>query len=174
MRFAVLDTDFYGDATNPSRNRRQVLQGYAEYLEELYPRRCGDCFETNHTRVTTRDPGIKPIKDYYCGYCQKGTEERPPSEKPPPQLVHRHIIGRTMKPVQGVLCGIAGASKPWRRLLQQAMNDNVHMNCGPAFLLRRVVEKLEEGHFESINAILDRPFGRQCDENTKHPANERT
>eukprot|EP00977_Amphora_coffeiformis_P006996 scaffold1515_cov162-Amphora_coffeaeformis.AAC.8 len=165
IRFAVLDTEFYGATTNPSQNRRQVLGAYADYLQELYPRRCGDCFETNSARVTTRHPGIEPVKDYYCGCCQEGKEERPLSDKPPPQLMHRHIIGRALKPVQGVFCGVAGVSRPWRRLLQQAMNDDiVLMNCGPAFLLRRAVKQLEEGHVERIAAILDEPFKRRGDD----------
>jgi hypothetical protein len=165
---ATLDTDFYGAATNPGFNRRQVLQAYVTYLKQLYPRRCGDCFSDNSgkdMRVTTRPPGIVPTKYYYCGHCQQGQEQRPVNDveanKEPPLLIHRHIVGRALKPVQGVFGGVAGMARPWRRLLQQAMRDKVHANCGPGFLLERAVQLLEDGQSvetKPVTTILDKQF----------------
>ena len=83
--------------------------------------------------------------------------------------MHRHVIGRALKPVQGVFSGIPGMSKAWRRLLQQAMNDKVHLNCGPGFLLQRAVEQLQQESDDNdrVAALLDRPFG-QRDENQSY------
>ena len=172
--FATLDCDFFGDTQNPSQNRRQVLERYAGYLAKLYPRRCGDVWNDKSRRDTVRPPGIVPLQDYYCPHCQCGIQARPPEEQPsagddsssssPPVLIHRHVIGRALKPVQGIFCGIPGMVKPWRRLLQQAMSDKACLNCGPGFLLQRAVQRLREGGDERVSAHLDRTFG-QGDEN---------
>ncbi|CAD7976031.1 unnamed protein product [Amoebophrya sp. A25] len=39
--FADVDRFFYGEATNPCRTRREVLEKYSEYLARLYPAQCG-------------------------------------------------------------------------------------------------------------------------------------
>ena len=158
---ATLDTDFYGASDNPAHSRRQVLCEYAEYLTRLYPRRCGDCFET-HAQITTRPPGVDPVANYHCPLCKQGIDERPASHlgQPLPQLIHRHIIGRAFKPVQGAFCGLAGIAKPWRRFLQQAMNDKEHVNCGPGYLLLWAVRQLEQGQCtaQPVTAALDELF----------------
>ena len=39
---ADVDQYFYGEASNPCRNRRQLMEGYIKFLERVYPRRCCD------------------------------------------------------------------------------------------------------------------------------------
>mmetsp|Transcript_33997 Transcript_33997/g.50759 ORF Transcript_33997/g.50759 Transcript_33997/m.50759 type:complete len:658 (-) Transcript_33997:19-1992(-) len=39
---AKVDTYFYGESSNPSLCRRDVLEQYARYLEKVYPQRCYD------------------------------------------------------------------------------------------------------------------------------------
>ena len=128
--------------------------------------------ERQRKRVTVRPPGIVPVQEYYCQHCQCGTQERPSDEQPshgegspPPNLIHQLVIGRALKPVQGIFCGIPGMSKSWRRLLQQAMNgENMFLNCGPGFVLERAVQRMEDEGDERVTALLDHPFG-QRDEN---------
>ena len=59
--FHDVDRYFYGEKSNPCRNRGEVLNKYCQYLEQRYPRLCcvddGDDTDTMH-----RD-------DSYCTIC---------------------------------------------------------------------------------------------------------
>jgi hypothetical protein len=156
MQFAVLDTVFFGRTANPSQSRRHVLTQYTDYLIDLYPRRCGDY----DTAVTSRPPGHSPTTCYVCAHCQQGHGEASAENESAAGTRVRlksHVIGRALKPVHGAFSGQPGLSKAWRRLLQTALRDEIRRNCGPAFLLQRVLHALEEAH-EGATAVLDQAF----------------
>mmetsp|Transcript_4473 Transcript_4473/g.12914 ORF Transcript_4473/g.12914 Transcript_4473/m.12914 type:complete len:808 (+) Transcript_4473:400-2823(+) len=134
------DTDryFYGTERNPCSNRRQVLEQYASYLEELYPKRCCDDRddETTH-RIPV--PEIEPLRPY-CSICRDkyeyetmgtGTEmgtQRETKREPQPQSnegeptdppsggkrkkhkakISNRLIGRSLKPIRGLFYGLPG------------------------------------------------------------------
>lgn len=173
MRFATLDTDFFGASENPHENRREILEAYATYLESLYPRRCGDDAEKK-----TRRPGAstyQPQTDYYCPLCKQGQEQRPESSSSAsraPRMI-RHVVGRALKPAMGSFAGLPGLAKTWRRLLHDAFSKTKYLDCGPSFALRQALDHLEERHPDAA-AMLDRPFlTRDNDgENNEHISTE--
>jgi tRNA-dihydrouridine synthase A len=66
---ADVDRYFYGEASNPCRSRRDVMERYLSFLERVYPRRCCDDDET-HTLGMLRERKILHTKPC-CGICQE-------------------------------------------------------------------------------------------------------
>jgi len=67
--FWDVDRYFYGEKSNPCKNRREVLIKYCEYLERRFPRRCCDDDE----RITSWNnpaPKVKRVQDY-CDICRE-------------------------------------------------------------------------------------------------------
>ncbi len=61
------DRYFYGEAENPCKSRRQVLDRYIDYLEEAYPRRC--CDDRDDVQ-TNRIPAPKVVyTKEHCNIC---------------------------------------------------------------------------------------------------------
>ena len=66
------DRYFYGEAENPCRTRREVLDQYIDYLEKVYPRRC--CDDRNDVQTNRiPSPSVVYTKDYcdICSYWRK-------------------------------------------------------------------------------------------------------
>ena len=65
------DTDryFYGMKSNPCSNRRQVVEQYCTYLEELYPRRCCDSDDRITYKIPVPDV-VMDERDAYCDICR--------------------------------------------------------------------------------------------------------
>lgn len=61
------DRYFYGEAENPCKTRRQVLDQYIDYLETVYPRRCCDDLNDVQTNRIPA-PSVVYTKDY-CDIC---------------------------------------------------------------------------------------------------------
>jgi hypothetical protein len=67
--FWNVDTFFYGAPTNPSKTRRQVLDQYLVYLQQVYPRRCCD----DHPERTVYIPSPKVVfLQGHCSICDPG------------------------------------------------------------------------------------------------------
>jgi tRNA-dihydrouridine synthase A len=158
--FWDVDRYFYGMGSNPCQNRRQVLERYASYLESLYPRRCCDLDEevTHHIPV----PTVTQLRPY-CPVCrdQYQTDEEEEffmvelNQKKKLKISSR-LIGRSLKPIRGLFYGIPGG-KVFLRILDKAARDDSLRNCGPGFIVWRVVQQMRDDlldqNFISAEAI---------------------
>ena len=72
--FWDVDRYFYEEASNPCRNRREVLLKYCDYLERIYPGRCRD----NDDRVTFRIPApcVTRVRNF-CDVCEETYKAAP-------------------------------------------------------------------------------------------------
>ena len=100
---------------------------------------------------TMVDPSSSPVA--LQGQVDQNTNENPANAKAHKQnpnkrkhacKITKHIIHRSLKPTMGVFFGIPGASKAWRRTLDQLTNCTNVRNCGPAFLLRRAMQQMPQ------------------------------
>jgi len=65
---ADVDRYFYGEASNPCKNRRELMERYISFLERVYPRRCCDDDQTNTLeRVLTPIVHTRPC----CNICRE-------------------------------------------------------------------------------------------------------
>lgn len=153
------DTDryFYGLELNPCQNRRQVLEKYASYLEVLYPRRCCDLDEEITYRLPV--PKINQLRSY-CPICQDTyqiDEEKEEEQIAMTGLQQKNkskiasrIVGRSLKPVRGLFHGLP-KGKVFLHALDNAARDTTIRNCGPGYLLRRVIQQIPD-------ELLDQDF----------------
>jgi tRNA-dihydrouridine synthase A len=148
--FWDVDRYFYGEMSNPCRNRREVLDKYCEYLERMYPRRCCDRDE----RLTVNVPAPDVIMEApYCPICREmytGGEsdesERcvaivPPSADRSEVKINSRVLGRCLTPVQGIFFGLPKA-KAFRRACHILGRDWAVRNCGPAFILKKAMKSV--------------------------------
>jgi tRNA-dihydrouridine synthase A len=154
-QFWDVDRYFYGSDCNPCQNRRQLLTAYAEYLEQVYPRRCCD----DNDCITNRLPAPTVIHTRpYCSYCQPHDSKEndhdnnnhstaTTNNKP---KISTCVIDRSFKPLLGIFFGLKG-SKPFRRACFDVCQDLTIRNCGPAFLLRKALQVVPD-------ELLDQPF----------------
>ena len=81
---ADVDRYFYGEATNPCKNRRELMNKYISFLERVYPRRCCDEDDTvSLGKVTNMPNTIIPIRKC-CGICKEfrcQEEDEPGADK---------------------------------------------------------------------------------------------
>ena len=144
------DRYFYGLETNPCQNRRQVLERYASYLEVLYPKRCCDIDEEITHRIPV--PTIVELRPY-CTICQdkygkengKGEDVKEIAmkviEKRNKVMIASRILGRSFKPIRNLFHGLPGG-KVFLHTLDKASRDKSIRNCGPGYVLRRVMDQV--------------------------------
>jgi tRNA-dihydrouridine synthase len=169
--FWDVDRYFYGEENNPCQNRREVLEKYCQYLEVTYPRRCCD----DDSRKTSRLPApkVEMFTSGGCPICKEfyGEEGRSTSsssllqrDKPvvdakdcemysthcPKEKITSRAIGRCLKPVRGLFFGLRGG-KQFRLECDRLNRDRKVRNCGPGYILRKVMSDLPE-------ELLDAPF----------------
>jgi len=163
--FWDVDRYFYGLERNPCQNRREVLEKYASYLENLYPRRCCDLDEEITYGIPV--PKIKQLCSF-CFICRDAYEidqqnynveddqtgkincimmEIQQSNK---IKISSRIIGRSLKPIRGLFYGIP-KGKELLHACDKVAGDKSIRNCGPGYLLRRVMRHVSA-------EILDRDF----------------
>jgi len=162
--FYNVDTYFYGEPTNPCQNRRQVLERYCLCLEQMYPRRCCD---NDNTRLTFEYPAPSIIleQDVYCPVCAPmyngkisvpagsiGGSRSSATAQTIKVKISSRIIGRCLRPVQGMFRSVPGG-RLFRRVCDQLGQDLLVRNCGPGFILRTAIR--EAG---ISNEVLDRDF----------------
>jgi tRNA-dihydrouridine synthase len=144
------DRYFYGLDRNPCQNRRQVLEQYASYLEVLYPKRCCDVDE----EMTHQLPVPKINQLYpYCPTCRDKYRTEDEKQEETEEIVitgmkqkkkakiHTRIIGRSFKPIRGLFHALPG-SKVFLHSLDKLGRDATIRNCGPGYILRRVMEEI--------------------------------
>ena len=86
---ADIDRYFYGESSNPCKNRRELMERYISFLERIYPRRCCDDDETITLGMARDMPTtIVPTRPY-CTVCRefRGQNGNATCEViPPPQM----------------------------------------------------------------------------------------
>lgn len=157
--FWDVDRYFYQEPCNPCRNRRQVLDEYCDFLEQLYPRRCCDHDE----RVTTKIPAPNVVHEYeYCDICQTeynventNVNVTRPTTTTRPAMISSRVIDRSLKPVLGMFFGLP-KSKTFRRTCDELSRDLVIRNCGPSFILKTAMRVVPD-------SVLDQDFVKTQD-----------
>mmetsp|Transcript_49 Transcript_49/g.119 ORF Transcript_49/g.119 Transcript_49/m.119 type:complete len:595 (-) Transcript_49:60-1844(-) len=67
---ADVDRFFYGEASNPCKNRRELMEKYIAFLERVYPRRCCDDDEfVTLGMITDMECSIRH-RTQYCKICR--------------------------------------------------------------------------------------------------------
>jgi tRNA-dihydrouridine synthase A len=161
------DRYFYGMKCNPNKNRREVLEKYASYLENLYPRRCCDIDEEITYGIPV--PKINQLRSY-CPICRDTyeTDEKTNNEEDKTAnnvninnnmieiqqnnkiKITSRIVGRSLKPVRGLFHGVP-KGKIFLHACDEAARDTSIRNCGPGYILRRVMQQIP-------SQIMDLPF----------------
>ncbi len=155
--FWDIDKYFYGEATNPTKNRREVLEKYCQYLDLTYPRRCCD----DDDRITSRIPAPKVIffSDEGCDICRVveskkyndvNAKNRVKEKCRMKMKITSHVIDRSLKPILNIFFGLRH-SKKFRRECERLRGNKTIRNCGPAFILRSALLLMP-------NELLDQPF----------------
>ena len=157
--FWDVDRYFYGMEKNPCQNRRQVLEKYASYLDQLYPKRCCD----KEKEITHRIPVPKvDLLCQDCPTCRDDDRTESEEQKDVDQMIaewmkqqkkvriHNRIIMRCFKPIRGLFYGLPGG-KIFLHTLDKVSRESSIRNCGPGFILRRVMEELP-------SELLDQDF----------------
>lgn len=161
------DTDvyFYGEKENPCKTRRDVLEQYVAYLERTYPRRCCDDDE----RMTFDYPApVIEMERSWCHICQdirngkhstiemNGSSSLPEKPITPRKTkISSKLIGRCLKPVQGVFAGMP-KSRIFRRTCDELGQDMAVRNCGPGYILRKAMTTIPD-------MVLDKEFSSTQD-----------
>ncbi len=151
------DTDryFYGEASNPCRNRREVLEKYCQYLERTYPRRCCDLDE----RLTRRMPApkVSRVTEGGCAVCSDvygpmkirmdhsdadtdkvGNIINQLEEEWKKVKISNTVIQRSLKPVNGVFYKMPRC-KHFRQTIEKYSRDKKIRNCGPGYIIRKAM-----------------------------------
>jgi len=159
--FHDVDRYWYGEATNPCQNRKRVLEQYMTYLEKAYPPRCGDDQDdlvTSRIQLPSKPIPFRVTK--LCPICRFGCsstiqdaqlhmqsmEER---IQQPIKIITR-VMDRSFKPILGMFFGLP-KSKLYRKELERLSRDTKIRNCGPAHVLKSVLESLP-------SELLDQEF----------------
>jgi len=176
------DRYFYGEAENPCNTRREVLDQYINYLEEVYPRRC--CDDRNDVQTNRiPSPSMVHTKEY-CDICfdwRKNKKLASPTKKysiiidsasldttssndskvPPCRTtknkakITTHVVRRSLRPILGLFFGLS-TSRAFRQRCEELMQDASIRNCGPAFVLVSALRTVPD-------RILDAKFDRTED-----------
>lgn len=169
--FWDVDRYFYGEASNPCRDRRQLLEEYCECIERTYPRRCCD----DDIRVTRRMPAPKiDIGQGGCEICQDvyGPRRRRESEENNTVMkaaaqqststsksssitkknmkISSNVIKRSIRPIPGVFYKVHG-QRQFRQACDRYSRDDSMRNCGPGYIIRKAMRVMSD-------EALDLPF----------------
>ena len=154
--FYDVDRYFYGEKSNPCRNRGEVLNRYCQYLEQRYPRRCcgdGDSARNRYCTICIGVYGPSECSDsdtstLILDFTTTTDNNKDKSKKP---KYTGPTMARCLKPVQGMFSGIPD-TRVWRRVCDTLGQDKRIRNCGPAYVIRRAMQSIPR-------EILDQDFG---------------
>jgi tRNA-dihydrouridine synthase A len=160
IQFAKVDQFWYGEnihnndktynGAKKATTRRQVIEQYCQYLDQLYPRRCCDNDDTIIT-MEIPSPNITFIEPY-CTICkefrqllfQSSTIDRLISNEPcrestlsPKATIVKivtKIIDRSIKPILNIFHEQNG-SKVYKHQCEMLRRDLTIRNCGPAYII---------------------------------------
>lgn len=183
--FADVDRYFFGEARNPCTTRREVIEKYATWVEQVYPRRCCDddpAVTLGRSLGNNSIPRVRNCcsvcREYYGkgveNNCIDGTNDRnvcsdalDDSKCTMSQVRHRRHArkcpGARMvssvidRPLKPVLGIFFGqpGNARWRREVHRLSRDMTIRNCGPGYILRKSIECISP-------EILDHEFTK-CD-----------
>jgi len=164
--FWDVDRYFYGEASNPCRNRREALEEYCLFLESCFPRRCCDGDARKSARIPTPKvemftSGGCPIckefygdddDDDYVGSTDISTEERNAlfKEQAAKEKLTTAAIGRSLTPIRGLFFGVYGG-KCFKTQCDKLAKDRRVRNCGPGYIVRKAMATIPA-------ELLDVPF----------------
>ncbi|GFH59209.1 FMN-linked oxidoreductase [Chaetoceros tenuissimus] len=160
--FWDIDRYFYGEANNPCKNRRQVLEQYCDFLNSIYSRRCCDSEET----VTSKIPSPKFqmfVESGGCNIC-KSYHGEPKYITNPTEInkstgskmkITSRVIDRSLRPILGIFFGCR-MNKGFRRECDRLSRDKSIRNCGPAFIIKKAISTMPA-------ELLDMPFTKTED-----------
>lgn len=152
--FHDVDRYFYGEKSNPCRNRGEVLNKYCQYLEQRYPRLCcvGDGDGDRYCTICAGVYGPSECSDSDTEtliFDPTTTMENNRDESKKPKYTGP-TMARCLKPVQGIFSGIPD-TRVWRRVCDKLGQDSRVRNCGPAYIIRRAMQSVPK-------EILDQDF----------------
>lgn len=150
--FWDIDRYFYGEPSNPCKNRQEVLQQYLEYIETVVPRRCCD---SDPREIRTIPAPFQVSHDYgCCPNCVDYVSEDRRHHIAPIDYrssnsakVSPYVHSRCLRPLIGVLNGVPRA-RIFRKEFDRLMKDNEtqYKNCGPASMIRRCLRVIDPQH----------------------------
>lgn len=162
---ATIDTDFYGEPSNPCYNRRDLMNRYIQFLERVYPRRCCDDDATITLGMVDEMTNAIVHNKEHCDICGSDNDlpvediaaaaPKPSAVQPIPRLSgkrsnrhHRNngntkivsrVIDQSLQPTLGILYGVTG-NGPFRRELHRLSRNASVRNCGPGFILKKAMQ----------------------------------
>ena len=143
---ARVDTDFYGLASNPCQNRRQVLEQYSDYLEQRYPPTC-DAVRCVTGTVPNKDATQRVVCCPNCGYNATPLSTNRSNQSPQCATnakLSAKTLGRMLKPTMGLFHGVKKGGRSWTRHLQALGKDAQFIHCGPALVLRLAMARMSD------------------------------
>ena len=167
--FWDVDRYFYGEPTNSTKNRKEVLLKYCDYLDRIYPRRCCD----NDDRITSSmfEPTISRNGEAGCDICRafckhvngvslsndevRACDRNVENKESRKIKITSRVIDRSLKPVLNIFFGLRH-SKTFRRECEKLSRDKVIRNCGPSYILKLAMSVMPE-------EILTQPFQKTED-----------
>ncbi|KAL7537469.1 hypothetical protein ACHAXR_007842 [Thalassiosira sp. AJA248-18] len=155
--FYDVDRYFYGEKTNPCKNRREVLERYCDYLERIYPPRCceddvqrsGNCCCTCIDVYGNAGSWKDEVATAELTNDTGDSKERNKMKSDKPKFSSK-IIGRSLKPVQGIFHGVP-SSRAFKRVCDKLGQNVAIRNCGPGCILRKAMQSVPSD-------ILDQEF----------------
>ena len=158
--FWDIDRYFYGEESNPCKNRREALEKYCLYLESCYPRRCCDNDTRKSARIPT--PRVEMFTSGGCPICKEfygdgddvdanaDAREILFDEQASKGKLTTAAIGRSLTPVRGIFFGIHGG-RCFKLQCDKLVKDSRIRNCGPGYILRKAMSATPD-------ELLDQPF----------------
>ncbi|VEU36028.1 unnamed protein product [Pseudo-nitzschia multistriata] len=147
------DRYFYGECENPCRTRRDVLNQYIEYLEEVYPRRCCDDVDEITNRIPS--PNVVHTKDF-CSICSDWRKGRAKKSKKSTHEPNGQLpIANRMLDKMG--SDIDGDSEPKNRKKKKKAKITTHV-------IRRALRPVL-GIFNGLST--NKAFRRKCEDLTQ-------
>eukprot|EP00536_Pseudo-nitzschia_multiseries_P007086 jgi/Psemu1/324602/estExt_fgenesh1_pg.C_1600014 len=164
------DRYFYGEAKNPCRTRREVLDQYIAYLEKVYPRRCCDEIDFETKRIPAPSLIHTGESCSICAEWRKAKAMHSPTSKISTKIDHAssisnagvgsngsqkkrtkktkpkittHVVRRALRPVLGIFVGLS-TSKIFRRRCEDLTQDLAIRECGPAFVLVSALQSVPD------------------------------
>ena len=147
--FWDVDRYFYGEQRNPCRNRREVLEQYCQWLEQVYPKRCCDrdpqiTNKITDTKIQAEAECCPICRDIYGKHLSEDAiveQITPPAtgtEDGGKGKISPRTFGRALKPIVGMFFGLH-KNRAFRRAIEQLSRDFSIRNCGPAYLIRKAL-----------------------------------
>lgn len=143
-----VDRFFYGEESNPSRTRREILEKYCKYLDTVYPRRC--CDRDPYVTCKITDPKEFDFVYDSCHLCAElslmdSKRKRSLSVAPTSRSgndvtvkVATIVMDRCIKPINNIFYGLPKA-KLFRQEVNRLARDLKIRNCGPSALIVRAL-----------------------------------